>query len=219
MKFKVEVPTNLDSIELRQYQKFIVDTQNIKDENVLHQMMAQYFCNINLKDIGELKVTDVKKINNIINDLFTGEYKLIRTFTLGGIEFGMIPNLEDMSLGEYIDLDNYLGSWEYMDKAMAVLFRPIKRRKKFLLKFKTKESQYEIEPYNGTNSYSDVMKHLPLNIALGAYFFFFNLNRELVKSTLDYLESDPKLMSLATQHNLDISGAGTLPYMHFQKET
>ena len=217
MKIKVEIPTNLKSIELRQYQKFMADTKGIKDSNILQQMMAQYFCNINLKNVGELKATDVMEINTIIDSLFNGEYKLIRTFKLGGEEFGLIPNLEDMSLGEYIDLDNYISDWDYMHKAMAVLYRPIKKKKKFLFKLKGREEQYEIEPYNGAVTYCEVMKHAPLDVVLGVYFFLFNLSKELLKSTLDYLEEFPQMKDLIASHNLVQSGDGFLPYMHLQK--
>lgn len=217
MKIKVEVPTNLKSIELRQYQKFMADTKNIKDSSTLQQMMAQYFCNINLKDVGELKAADVMEINTIIDSLFNGDYKLIKRFKLGGEEFGLIPNLEDMSLGEYIDLDNYISDWDYMHKAMAVLYRPIKKKRKFLLKLKSREEQYEIEPYNGAVTYCDVMKHAPLDVVLGVYFFLFSLSKELLKSTLDYLEEFPQMKGLIANQTLEQSGDGFLPYMHWQR--
>ena len=43
-------------------------------------------------------------------------------FKLGGIEYGLIPDFDDMSLGEYIDLDTYMGDWENMQIAMNVLY-------------------------------------------------------------------------------------------------
>ena len=38
--------------------------------------------------------------------------------------------LDDMTLGEYIDLDNTLGEWQEMHKAMSILYRPITFQRK-----------------------------------------------------------------------------------------
>ena len=39
-----------------------------------------------------------------------------------GVEYGFIPNLDDMSFGEYVDLDTYIGDWQNIHRAMAVLY-------------------------------------------------------------------------------------------------
>ena len=38
---------------------------------------------------------------------------------------GFIPKLDDISLGEYIDIENNLSDWQKIHKAMAVLYRPV----------------------------------------------------------------------------------------------
>ena len=62
--------------------------------------------------------------------------------------------------------------------AMAVLFRPIVMKNK---------DMYVIEPYEGTSKYKDVMKHMPLDIVIGAQSFFYNLTEALLYAIPNYL--------------------------------
>jgi len=220
MKIKIELPTNLAGIELRQYQKFLEDIKDEKDNSVIEQKMAQYFCNIKLDNIYELKVTDVILINNRVNELLNKKsFNLHQTFNLGGVEFGFIPKLEDMTLGEYIDLDNYIGDWNNMHKAMAVLYRPITKKKRAWWSFgKRKEFQYKIEEYKGAITYAEVMKYAPLDVVLGASFFLLSLSKILLNNTQNYLEENNKMMmGLVQKHNLVKSGDGTVQSTPLQK--
>ena len=49
-------------------------------------------------------MTSVKEILEHLNQVFEVN-DLIPRFTLGGIEYGFITQLDEMTLGEYIDLD------------------------------------------------------------------------------------------------------------------
>jgi hypothetical protein len=98
------------------------------------------------------------------------------------VEFGFIPNLDKITMGEYIDLNNYFGSDTDLHKAMAVLYRPIHPS------YKDKDS-YRIGSYEGTSTHSDIMKDMPLDIALGARVFFLRLGTKLSTLTMSYLQS------------------------------
>jgi len=91
------------------------------------------------------------------------------------VEFGMHPNLNDMTSGEYYDLDNYINDFSTMHKAMAILFRPIVKHYKDL---------YDIEEYNGTDKYEEHMKYMPADVAIGARLFFYRLRMKLSKHTI-----------------------------------
>ena len=92
---------------------------------------------------------------------------------------------------------------------MAVLYRPITRRL---------GEKYLIEDYEGSDKYSEALKEMPLDIALGAYVFFYHLGNELLKSTMTYLEENPQVQSILNKHNLENAGDGTQVYMHSLKE-
>jgi hypothetical protein len=94
------------------------------------------------------------------------------------VSFGMIPSLDEMTFGEYVDLENFMSDWDNMHKAMSVLYRPITFNK---------NGKYLIEDYDGTDKYWEVMKDAPVNVALGAMVFFYRLGKKLSKYTMDYL--------------------------------
>ena len=47
---------------------------------------------------------------------------------------------------------------------------------------------YEIESYEGSDKYSDIMKDAPVTVALGAMVFFYHLGKELLRTTMRSLQ-------------------------------
>ena len=199
MKVKITIPTSLKEITLEQYQKFISISEKNEEGNFLQLKMLEIFCNIPLSVASNMSLKDVNEITASINEMFAAEYKLQTIFKLGNTNFGFIPNLDEISLGEFSDLDNYFGKIEKMHNAMAVLYRPITDKSK---------DKYLIEDYNGSITYCDVMKHIPMDVVFGAMVFFYNLSNELLISSLDYLEKNPQVKALIDKHNLELSGDG-----------
>jgi hypothetical protein len=163
MKIELTIPTTLNDIKLVQYQKFLSIAKDNEEGEFLQQKMVQLFCGIDLKDVAQIKYKDVTEITANINKLFTKDNAFIQRFKMGGVEFGFIPNLDDMTTGEYMDLDNYITDWDTMHNAMAVLYRPIINKL---------GNKYQIEEYKGSVTYADVMRHAPLDVVLGAMVFF-----------------------------------------------
>ena len=199
MKLEITIPTSLSEIKLSQYLKFLAIAEQNEESDFLHHKMIQIFCNVELKYIDQFKRTQLIEIVNSINSLFESVPEFKNRFELNGVEFGFIPNLEDITQGEYIDLDNYLPVNSDMNKAMAVMFRPIKQ------KFKDK---YIIEDYAGSSLYAEKMLDAPLDVVLGARVFFYHLGNELLKSTLTYLEEKVPKTILANKPNLGKDGDG-----------
>ena len=199
MKVQINVPDSLKDITLEQYQKFEkLNTEENKDSSFLLQKMIEIFCNLNLRDVANIKYKSVQEITKHLNKVFDVKTDLTPTFKLGGIEFGFIPVLDDMTLGEYIDLDTYLGDWENMDKAMNVLYRPITVNNK---------NRYNIEDYKESDN-TELFKDMPLDIAMGSLVFFWNLNSELLQITLKYLNQETRKMTLEQRQVLEKNGDG-----------
>jgi hypothetical protein len=120
------------------------------------------------------------------------------------VEFGFMPNMDDMSLGEYIDLEKYIVSWEDMHKALAVMYRPI---------VAGKGEFYEIEPYEGSDKYSDVMKDAPVTVALGSMVFFYHLATELKRVMLVSLQQQTvEIIHQQKRDHSEASGDGINQY-------
>jgi hypothetical protein len=210
MKIELTIPTSLNEIKLAQYQNFLSIVKDNEESEFLQQKMVQIFCGIDLKDVASIRYKDVVEINQNINNLFTKENKFIQRFKMGGVEFGFIPNLDEMSTGEYMDLDAYITDWDTMHNAMAVLYRPITN------KLGTK---YNIEEYKGSVTYADVMRHAPLDVVLGAMVFFYNLGNDLLSSTINYLEKNQEVQNILNKHNSETGGDGIQVSMLLLKET
>lgn len=160
MKIEINVPTTLNEITLGQYQKFLKIAENNPDGNFLNAKMIEIFCGISLSDSYKLKMSSVTAITEILSELLESKPKHQEKFTINDIEYGFIPDLNDMSLGEYIDLDNNASNWEQMHVAMNVLYRPIKE---------SRVGKYNIVDYN--ISTSENLKDMPLGAAIGSLFF------------------------------------------------
>jgi hypothetical protein len=210
MKLELNVPTSLNEISLEKYQKFLKVAKENEESEFLHQKMVQIFCGIELKEVAKIRHRDVVELTTKLGALFNANHKFINTFKMRGIEYGFIPNLDEISQGEYVDLDTYVGNWDEMHRAMAVLFRPI---------IKKQSNRYLIEEYKGSDVYAEIMKEAPVDVVLGAMVFFYHLGNELLKNTLTYLEENQAIMNIVNKHNLVNDGGGIIPSMHSLKET
>jgi len=187
MKVELTVPSDLSEISLKQYQKFLKLQDSNEDSYFLQCKMIEIFCNLDAKSVIMLKVGDANKVVDVLNNMFEKQPELIRTFKIGGVEYGMIPDLDDISLGEYIDLDTYIGDWQNMQIAMNVLYRPINKKI---------GDKYTIVDYDVDAK--EKLEHIPMDIVLGSIFFLYNLGIELSMVMVDYLEQ-PQMDSLTQQ--------------------
>jgi hypothetical protein len=214
MESKIFIPSSLNDITLEQYQLFMKLRNDEDSEEITARKMISTFCKIPLSQVLNIEYSSIKEILENFDLMFSETPELTTTFKLGGVEFGFITNIEQMSFGEYIDTESYLDKWETMHSAMAVLYRPITK--------KIKGGKYEIEKYISAINYSEVMKALPLDIVFGVNVFFWNLGRELLVGLMGYsaqqLTTKEKTI-LAKQLNLANGGAGIKAYMDLQKET
>ena len=53
----------------------------------------------------KIKLTDLNELIVHFNEIFSNKPLLKRRFKIKDIEFGFIPNLENITFGEYVDLE------------------------------------------------------------------------------------------------------------------
>jgi hypothetical protein len=206
MKVELNIPTNLSEITLSAFQKYLKISEGQQDDNFfLKHKAIEIFCGVPLLTVSNMRQIDVNDINEKIAIVLEQKPRLQQTFNLDGLNFGFIPNLEDMTAGEYIDLDTYIQNMDTMHKALAVLYRPIKTKLK---------DKYLIEDYEGSDKYSSIMKDVSLEVAFGASVFFWDLGRELLSSSIHYLQAhQQEIQTTLDKHNLGKSGDGTTQFM------
>lgn len=178
MKANINVPTELNEITLKQYQKFLKVQNSSKDNNLIQSKMIEIFCRIKTQDALNIKLSDADRIANLISNMFEEKPDLVKSFYLGGVEYGFVPDLDEITLGEYIDLDTYMGDWDNIHTAMNVLYRPIKQKL---------GDKYLIEDYNVETK--DLLLHMPMDAVFGSIIFFYHLGIDLSKTMMNYLEN------------------------------
>ena len=179
------IPATLRDVKLSQWQRYIDVYDKNKDEDAtefLNKKLLEIFCDVKLSDVDKIGLNVFDETLVHLSSVLNSKPELSQTFKLEGtdgvvVEFGMIPNLDKMSYGEFIDLEKYLFSDKDLHKAMAVLYRPIK--------FKSKD-KYLIHEYEGTSYMADVMKDTPLDVAISARVFFYRLATKLGNYTMAY---------------------------------
>ena len=214
IELELKVPQKLQAIKLRQYQEYLKiqkDNEDVEDaENFLNSKCIQIFCGLTLKESYNLPVKMFDGVLKQIGKCFEEPTPLIKEFSMTGsngveVSFGMIPSLDEMTFGEYIDLENFMSDWDSMHKAMAVLYRPITFNK---------NGKYLIEDYDGTDRYWEVMKDAPVNVSLGAMVFFYRLGKKLCKYTMDYLLLQQNQKGASVQEkDLERNGDGINQFM------
>ena len=209
MKLTLNIPESLSEVTLDQYQQWLKVAEGKELDNFIQQKMIEIFCGVTLKQVMLIKAKDIESIVAQISKLFNQkENKFIDRFNYQDQEFGFIPKLDDMTFGEYVDLDTYLADWQLMHKAMSVLYRPIIFKKK---------NQYLIEDYETADKYN--MKQMTLDVVFGAMVFFWNLRNELQKHILNYLANQTEIPISQELRDSLKNGAGINLSMDWQMET
>tara|TARA_B110000259_G_scaffold59961_1_gene70897 strand:+ start:2815 stop:3444 length:630 start_codon:yes stop_codon:yes gene_type:complete len=195
----LKVPNKLSELTLGQYQVFSKILESDPDVDFMQKKTIEIFCGVDLNNVSKFKYSSIVNVIDIINKMFEQKPKLIDQFKLNGVEYGFIPKLDDMTFGEFVDLDVLMNDWDTMDQAMSILYRKIKSKK---------DGKYIIEKYNSEKTHS--FKNMPLDVALSSIFFFKNLNKELVNHILLYLEKEMQQLPVDQRQNLQkiLDGGG-----------
>ena len=212
MKLDLLLPTSLSEIPLSRYQQFVKTKEASNDDEFIAQKMIQIFCGIDLKDVGKIKMKHLNELIAHFTKVFSEKPKLIRQFKIKDVEFGFIPKLDEITFGEYVDLENHLQNWKTYHKAMAVMYRPILEKNK---------DTYTIVDYEPNEDMQDLMKFAPLDVAISSSVFFWTLGSELLNLTINYLQKELKTMtssSIAKDKTFQDNGDGIIQSMHSLKE-
>ena len=202
MQIEINVPTSLNEITLEQYQKFLKASEETPEGSFLDAKMIEIFCGIPLSDSYKLKMSSVQAIVDILTDMLNQKPAHIDKFSLDGVQYGFIPDLDEMSLGEYVDLDGNASDWQKMHVAMNVLYRPV---------ITSKKEKYNIKEYTADDP--EKMKDMPLGVALGSLFFFYNLGLELSKHTILSSSNQAEMEIIQEQLTSEKNGDGTHQFL------
>ena len=166
MEVKLVIPTTLNEITLGQYQEF--SKLDITKESEVQSKMIEIFCKVPVEVVRSMKAKDITDICTIINNMFDVDHQMLNRFDLNGVKYGFIPDLENISFGEYVDLDTFMGDNDNLHRAMNVLYRPIELKQ---------GQRYTLKEYDP--DINEEAKNYPLDACFGAMVFFYDLGKDL----------------------------------------
>ena len=170
---KIVIPNSLNEITLGQYQEFYKLTEST-DAKLVERRMIEIFCKVPMKYVNQMKAIDVKEIIQILTQMLENKPSLVNLFKMDGVEYGFIPDLDDMTFGEYVDLDTFIGDTNNLHRAMNVLYRPVKIKR---------SGRYQIEDYD-SDKY-ERMLNMPMDAVISSILFFYHLGIDLSQIMMD----------------------------------
>ena len=184
-----------------EYKKFYENIPEDKkgDEELLLRNTIRIFYKIDNKKIDNLKYKTLLDMYKIIENILNTDQKPVERFHLNGIEYGLIPDFTDLTLGEMVDCNT-----EDVIQQIAVLYRPI---------IKKRGNNYKIGKYEADMEHKEELENiLTLDIYSGFVSFFLSIQKDFMRSTQKSLmEMD---MDQETRSNLEKSGVGTAGFMY-----
>lgn len=192
-----------NDVTLDKWVKLINKKNESKSEEAIHTINV--LSDIPRKLVKELGINDVANIlQRIAKMQEETSSKLKKIIKVNDIEYGFHPNLEEITLGEYADIETYLknGIETNLPKLMSVLYRPI---------IEKDEDSYSIEAYGISDSRMrakkfEKMKAEDVNNAL---VFFWTLGKELSMILPQYLmERSQEILNKVQMNNSQTSGVG-----------
>ena len=168
---KIKVSLDYSTITVKQYVDFLNNEGN--DIGQVSAILGQS------KDfVRQLTPEDIDKVINGFREVITNPMANHQHKWNG---YGFIPDINKISFGEWLDLDtNCKDFTKNLPKLLSILYRPI-----------TSEigTKYKIEQYTADHlSNAKDFEQMPLSIANGALLFFSTIEKELVTTSLSYLE-------------------------------
>ena len=178
-QIEISIPQSYEDITLRKYLALQKELKNYEDnEEAQAAVLVTYLCGIDSDDLIGLGRADYVNISaEISNWIGNTTYPLQQFISIDGVEYGLEPNLSNMSYGAYADITQYdtITIDDNWAKIMSILYRPVTKKVR---------DTYEIERYTGRID-SDKFLDVPMHIHFGCLFFFVHLSTDLVKSILN----------------------------------
>ena len=186
MSIKVSIPADYSSISVKQYVDYHAAKSDIDKLVSITNLLKEQAEQIPFQHLPTL-------IEAFEVTLLTESAKFFEVITIKDKDFGFIPDLYSISMGEYADISTWSSDVNAnMIKIMGTLYRPIEKRI---------GSKYTIVPHSKANRelVEGYVEQMTLEQFNGALLFFSTLLAELNNTSLDYLENEVKKLEKEMQ--------------------
>lgn len=182
----IQLPNKWDLVTIKQWKEI----NEIQTENELTRLIEQISI-LSDTDSEEIRQMSPRDFNTLSAELFflsedlKPEVKL--KFELDGKKYGIIPDLNFITTGEFVDAENWKADpITNIHLLCAMLYRPI---------VSEDGDEYEIEPHQskGFLKRADLfLNKLAITVPYGAVLFFSSSAIQFTKIIADYLEDESK---------------------------
>ena len=181
------IPNKWEEVALGCYMQFTEHYDEEAEELQKQTVLLSAFTGAPLDKLGNKKsVLDkaVERLNELFDKPANKDLNLI--LNIDNVDYGFHPNLSELKLKEFVDLDNKLEKgWQTMDAVMSILYRPITEQKK---------GKYKIEDYDYKTAKERAKlfkKQMSVDTVNGAAAFFLSIGIDYTAITKAYLKSMP----------------------------
>jgi hypothetical protein len=172
----LKIPQTWGEVKLGSYQNYVGTSESKEPNDVIYNTISA-FCDVPTEVVERFKLEDLKKVYNSLNKLIEVELNksIINKIELDGVTYGMHPNLDSMTFGEYVDIEEFSKEKiQGFHKVLAVLYRPI---------IKEKNGKYNIEPYETKHQdQAEKFKAVNMDVVNGLTVFFYRLGGECLQT-------------------------------------
>jgi hypothetical protein len=193
IKFKIEDKQYVinDFISVGQYSK-VYKIKDLFEDELFAAKIINIFTDAPVEDLLKVNYEEVNYLAASIMDMLPKtQPKFVDRFTLDGVDYGFFPKWQELSFGEWVDLDTIATKPEselldMLHVLAAIMYRPIVKEKN--------KHDFEIEKYdvNTMPERSELFKNkLDITVLLAAQFFFIKFAKRY--SNLIQLSLIPKI--------------------------
>ena len=191
-------------VTLEKWAELIALEETTKSEEAFETITSM--SDIPRKLVSQLALSDVVGIMGKISELQAkADTTLKNLIDIDGVEYGFHPDLSDITLGEFADLEVMIkdGIENNLAEIMAILYRPITERK---------GKNYTIQAYDGAlRLRAEEMKQMKAEDVQGALVFFWHFVKKLLLTMPSYLmEQTEKIVEETQTRTLQTSGLGSV---------
>ena len=161
-----------NDVTLEKWQQLVLGKKKSKTQEAKETIKA--LSDLPVKLIEEMALSDVATIFERLSKLQI-EGKLKKVFEIDEVEYGFLPNLDEITLGEWADIEHNIkdGLEKNIHKIMSVLFRPITSKEGKL---------YSVEAYkDGKQRAEKFRKKMSATQVQQSLVFFWRFGKELLK--------------------------------------
>tara|TARA_B110000902_G_C14209573_1_gene550847 strand:+ start:376 stop:975 length:600 start_codon:yes stop_codon:yes gene_type:complete len=174
--FEITIPTDWSDVTIKKFIKYNDSLKALEDERQIIIKTISILCDISEHIVEVMKLKDLKKIQANLQKLIGKPVNkdIINKIDINGVKYGFHPNLDDLTMGEFVDIETYAKEND-IAKMMSVLYRPI---------VKEQGNRYDIEPYDfDVHSENSIhFEKLSINVGNAIAVFFWTLGKEQLKT-------------------------------------